>query len=227
MEEPEGLGAKKRHRSTREEIQARRARLQARLGQRPPAGSEKWTIEALSEKEGLPRQTVYDDLNALDLLGSDWLELLKKERGRKGSTDISAAGLEGGEPRLLVSVAQMEPGLRLYLQSGLLDKELIAVLRFQGVEVKEFLLSDVLGFNPQETDVFVAAIQPDSELERRMHNYGSTLINLYGSKPVNRPQTPTALATLIRAARQFDGLLRLEGMTVDEVLGLASLDLAA
>ena len=130
---------------------------------------------------------------------------------------------------MLVPTARMENGLHLYVQRGLLEDGLVSALRSRGITVDTFVLSDVdaLEVNPQERHVFIAAVQYDSDLEGRMRRYGSVLVNLYGSIDAARPKTPTALATLIRVARQFDGLLRLEGVTVDEVSGLASLALAA
>lgn len=141
------------------------------------------------------------------------------------------AGLAApGEPRLLVPVARrMEDGLHLYVQRGLLEEGLVSTLRSRGIAVDEFMLSEVdaLEVNPQESNVFIASVQHDSGLEGRMRRYGSVLVNLYGSTGAARPKTLTALATLIRVARRFDGLLRVEGITADEVRGLASLALAA
>ena len=96
-----------------------------------------------------------------------------------------------------------------------------------GIQVQEFLLSDVPEVNPGENNIFVAAVQPNSDLEQRMRQYSSVLVNLYGSNPSGRPQTPAALATMIRAARQFDGLLRLKEIVLDDLSGIASLALNA
>jgi len=66
LEEPDP-GGRKRKRLSQEALAARRQRLAARLAAPPPAGAP-WTIAALAAAEGLPWQTVYDDLAALDLL---------------------------------------------------------------------------------------------------------------------------------------------------------------
>ena len=143
-------------------------------------------------------------------------------------TGSGKTGLEEGRTApVQVPVAPVERGIHLYVQAGLLDSELIATLRAQAIPVREFMLYDILEVNPKESNVFIAAVPYDSELEGNMRRYGSLLVNLYGSNPARRPQTLMALGTLIHAARQWDGLLRVEGMTVDEQNGLASLRVAA
>ncbi|PIQ82696.1 MAG: hypothetical protein COV76_02425 [Candidatus Omnitrophica bacterium CG11_big_fil_rev_8_21_14_0_20_64_10] len=158
-----------------------------------------------------------------------WLDGYAAPDGRIVPDAWITSGLAApGQSRLVLPIsAGLDHGTHLYLQQGLLGEALVATLRLTpGVEVTEFMLSDIPEVDPSRNNVFVAAVQYDSPSEDRMRGYGSALVNLYGSS-ARRPWSPAVLATLVQAARQSDGLLRVGAVTADERVGLVSLGQAA
>lgn len=184
----------------------------------PAAGLEQDGIEVIDPEDGKRLLIPYGGRTiGLD----DW-----------ESVPAQLSDLIGLQARRFIPTSDIVSGTTLFIQRGLLSSRMIESLKGvelagEDIEIQEFNLEDIPPAAPGRKNVYLATFQHGTELEARIHRRG-ILINLYGSKLGERPETPEALGGLIEMARRFGGLLRVEAVYSSQLQNdVIALDLSA